>query len=191
MQATNKELNYRTKDVRQTHQQRPGSPTVTLIWHVSKYKVHTLHQRYILKFPTGTKFEDEPLVEFMYLVFTCMPCESSRRRPRSLLCLCVVFRVLLNRLFAESADTKISKTADPKATRDHSKTIKLKPFLEVAFLCDVTSRGTYVELLQLLLAVDDVKVWNDASTSIKVRGATWLALGVRSPVTPSLVLRML
>ena len=107
-------------------------------------------------------------------------------------CVCVSsFEGCLIRLFVESADTKISQKADPKATRDHSKTIKLKPFLKVAFLCDVTSRSTYVELLQLLLAVDDVKVWNDASTSIKVRGATWLALGARSPVTPSLALRML
>ena len=31
------------------------------------------------------KNEDVPLVEFMYLVFTRMPCESYRRRLRSLL----------------------------------------------------------------------------------------------------------
>ena len=30
-------------------QQRPESPTVTLTWHACKYKVHKLHQRYILK----------------------------------------------------------------------------------------------------------------------------------------------
>ena len=30
-------------------------------------------------------FEEVPLVEFMYLVFTRMPCESYRRRLRSLL----------------------------------------------------------------------------------------------------------
>ena len=30
-------------------QQRPESPTVILTWHASKYKVHKLHQRYILK----------------------------------------------------------------------------------------------------------------------------------------------
>ena len=88
-------------------------------------------------------------------------------------CVCVSsFECCVIRLFVESADTKISQSSDPKATREHSKTIKLKPFSEVAFVCDVTSRGTYVELLQLLLVVDDVKVWNDASTSIKVRGAT-------------------
>ena len=29
-------------------QQRPESPTVTLTWHASKYKVHKLHQGYIL-----------------------------------------------------------------------------------------------------------------------------------------------
>ena len=32
----------------QTQQQRPESPTVTLTWHGSKYKVHKLLQRYIL-----------------------------------------------------------------------------------------------------------------------------------------------
>ena len=50
------------------------------------YKVHKLHQ-------------DVPLVEFMYLVFTCMPGESYRRRLRSLLLyLCYVFRALINSL---------------------------------------------------------------------------------------------
>ena len=34
--------------VKQTQQQRPESPTVTLIWHASKYKVRNLHQRYII-----------------------------------------------------------------------------------------------------------------------------------------------
>ena len=42
---------------------------------------------------------DVPLVEFMYLVFTRMPGESSRRRLGSLLLyLCYVFRVLINSL---------------------------------------------------------------------------------------------
>ena len=42
-------------------------------------------------------FEDVPLVEFMYLVFTRMPGESYRRRLRSLLLyLCYVFRALIN-----------------------------------------------------------------------------------------------
>ena len=31
-----------------TQQQKPEWPTVTLTWHASKYKVHILHQRYIL-----------------------------------------------------------------------------------------------------------------------------------------------
>ena len=39
--------------------------------------------------------EDVPLGEFMYVVFTRMPGESYRRRLRSLLCLCGVFRVLM------------------------------------------------------------------------------------------------
>ena len=42
--------------------------------------------------------ENVPLVEFMYLVFTRMPCESYRRRLRSLLYLCYVFRALINSL---------------------------------------------------------------------------------------------
>ena len=42
---------------------------------------------------------DVPLVEFMYLVFTCMPGESYRRRLRSLLLyLCYVFRGIINSL---------------------------------------------------------------------------------------------
>ena len=45
------------------------------------------------------KMEDVPLVEFMYLVFTHTPGESYRRRHRSLLlCLCDVFRALINSL---------------------------------------------------------------------------------------------
>ena len=44
-------------------------------------------------------FEDVPLVEFMYLVFTCIVGESYRRRPRSsLLYLRYVFRALINAL---------------------------------------------------------------------------------------------
>ena len=30
-------------------QQRPESPTVTLTWHASKYKLHKSYKRYILK----------------------------------------------------------------------------------------------------------------------------------------------
>ena len=37
-------------------------------------------------------------VEFMYLLFTCVPCESYRRRLRSLLYFCYVFRALINSL---------------------------------------------------------------------------------------------
>ena len=44
-------------------------------------------------------FEDVPLVEFMYLVFTRMPSESYGRRLRSLLLyLCGIFRALINSL---------------------------------------------------------------------------------------------
>ena len=43
--------------------------------------------------------EAVPLVEFMYLVFTCMPGESYHRRLRSLLSyMCCVFQVLINSL---------------------------------------------------------------------------------------------
>ena len=37
-----------SKDVTQTQQQRPESPTVTLTWHVSKCKAYKLCERYIL-----------------------------------------------------------------------------------------------------------------------------------------------
>ena len=44
-----KGVNQRSKDVTQTRQQRPESPTVTLTWRASKYKkTYELHQRYIL-----------------------------------------------------------------------------------------------------------------------------------------------
>ena len=33
----------------QIQPQRPETPTVTLTWHACQYKVHKLHQRYILK----------------------------------------------------------------------------------------------------------------------------------------------
>ena len=46
---------------------------------------------------TGS-LEDVPLMEFIYLVFTCMPGESYWRQLRSLLCLGDVFQVLINSL---------------------------------------------------------------------------------------------
>ena len=61
------------KDVTQTQQQRSESSMMTITWHVNNYKVRELHQRCILKY---IKFEDAPVVEFMYLVFICMPGES-------------------------------------------------------------------------------------------------------------------
>ena len=42
--------------------------------------------------------EDVPLMELMYLVFTRMPGESYRRRLRSYLYLCCVFRALITSL---------------------------------------------------------------------------------------------
>ena len=83
-------------------QQRSEWPMVTLslTWHASckyNYKVHVykLHQKYILikigkEVPLST-------FEFVHLVFALMLGESYHRWPRSLLlCLCDVFRVLIN-----------------------------------------------------------------------------------------------
>ena len=55
------------------------------IWHANEFKLHKRHL---------------PLVEVMYLVFTRMPVESCRRRLIFflLLCLCDVFRALINSL---------------------------------------------------------------------------------------------
>ena len=48
-ESKHKGVNQRSKYVTQV-QQRPESPTVTITWHVCKYKVHKLHQRYSLMF---------------------------------------------------------------------------------------------------------------------------------------------
>ena len=45
-QSAHKGVNQRPKAVTQTQQQRPESPTVTLTWHASKFKVPKLHQMY-------------------------------------------------------------------------------------------------------------------------------------------------
>ena len=42
-ETTHKGVNQRSKDVTQTQQQNPESPTVTLAWHASKYEAHKLH----------------------------------------------------------------------------------------------------------------------------------------------------
>ena len=84
-QQTRELISARKKNITQVQQQRPESPTVTFTWHSCKYKVHKLHQRYILW--------------FMYLVFTCMPGESYHRWLRSLLLfLGYVFWVVVNSL---------------------------------------------------------------------------------------------
>ena len=36
------------KDITQPQKKRPESPTVTLTWHMCKYTLHKLHQKYIL-----------------------------------------------------------------------------------------------------------------------------------------------
>ena len=47
-ESPHKGLNQRLEDVTQAQQQRPELPSVILTWHACKYKVHKLHQRYIL-----------------------------------------------------------------------------------------------------------------------------------------------
>ena len=64
IESTHKGVNQRSKDVTQTQQQRAESPTVTLTWHASKYKVRKLRQSYILN--ACLCFEDVTLVEFRY-----------------------------------------------------------------------------------------------------------------------------
>ena len=48
-ESTHKGNNQRSKYVTQVRQQRPESHRITLTWHACKYKVHKLHQSYILK----------------------------------------------------------------------------------------------------------------------------------------------
>ena len=80
--STHKGANWRSKYVTQVQQRRPESPTVTRAWRSCKYKVHKLHQRYILK---GTS------VEFLYLAFTRMPGERCRRVSGLCCCICVTY----------------------------------------------------------------------------------------------------
>ena len=56
------------------------------------------YTRKVLCSTIGTSSVCTPLVEFLYLVFTRMPGESYRRRPRTLLPSCGVFRVPINSL---------------------------------------------------------------------------------------------
>ena len=45
-ESTHKIVDLCLKDITETQQQRPESPTVTLTWHASTYRVHKLHYRY-------------------------------------------------------------------------------------------------------------------------------------------------
>ena len=47
-ESTHKGVNQHPKDVIQTQQQRPESPTVTLTWNASKHKVRKFHQMYLV-----------------------------------------------------------------------------------------------------------------------------------------------
>ena len=56
---------------------------VTLTWHACKYNIYKFHQRYLWQ-SLQTLYLlacQVPLVEFTYLVFTCMPGESYHRQP--------------------------------------------------------------------------------------------------------------
>ena len=64
-ESTRKGVNQCSKHVTQTQQQRPESPTVTLTRDARKHRVQ------------GTSSG-----VFMYLVFTCIPGESYRKRKR-------------------------------------------------------------------------------------------------------------
>ena len=94
-ESTHKGVNYPSK---QTQQQRPESPTVTLTWHVCTYKVHKP-----LESPTVTltwhacKCKVHRLHQrFMYLVFTLMPGERYRLGDSGLCCCVSVFRALID-----------------------------------------------------------------------------------------------
>ena len=72
----------------------PASQCVPEMWGIYSTGTHLF-----LFFFVCVCVENVPLVEFMYLLFTSMPGESYRRRLRSLLlCLCDVFRALINSL---------------------------------------------------------------------------------------------
>ena len=58
-----------------------------------KHKNKDLNRSKVTLYP-----EDASVVKLMYLVFTCIPGESYRRRLRSLLYLCYVFRALISSL---------------------------------------------------------------------------------------------
>ena len=75
----------------------------SLISNLKKKKLDLSCARMCLKWrvymPLGDIFfEGVPVVDFMHLVFTHMPCESYRRRLRSLSCLCDVFSALIKSL---------------------------------------------------------------------------------------------
>ena len=96
-ESTCKRVNWPSKDITQTQQQRPQSQTVILTWHANKYKIYKLLQMYILcrflrmyfwwSLQTSI-FKDVLLVEFidpdfwectsefMHVVFTLMPSKS-------------------------------------------------------------------------------------------------------------------
>ena len=98
MQVNTRHINSTkgTSSLHHRHQRMPlsqSSCTVALTWHAGKHKAHKLYKRDIVT-PSSSP-EDAPLMELMYLVFTCVPAESYSGQFRSLLlCTCDVFQVL-------------------------------------------------------------------------------------------------
>ena len=58
-------INQRSKVVTQRQERRPELPTVTLIWHASKYKVHKLHQWHMLNCREEIKIRKLRLIVFV------------------------------------------------------------------------------------------------------------------------------
>ena len=84
-----------TPDTAFSGHRKKARVAVTPHYYLLIFAGYQMYQRYILVHHP----EDVPLVEFTYLVFTRMPCESYRRRLRSLLlCLCDVFPALITSL---------------------------------------------------------------------------------------------
>ena len=89
-------------------------------------------------------FEDVPLVEFMYLVFTRMPGESYRRRLMTLLLyLCCVFRALINSQLCWFIKIPVSES----------------------FLLSIGTRTTYLTPTLTLISI---------SVDIEVKAERWL-----------------
>ena len=72
-----RELNLHSIYITQIQQRRPELPTVTLTWHACKYKVHKLHQRYILFF-SAPKIHSEAACSVQFVLYTS-DCEQGQQ----------------------------------------------------------------------------------------------------------------